>query len=99
MAEKTENLSRPGETPREGDYVRTTFDSGVVLEAQFHEPDTISDDEKKEAAKNWRDDELAKTDRSAQIPDWPNRDAILAYRVKLRDWPSTSDFPDTKPTL
>ena len=38
------------------------------------------------------------TDWIAQTPDHPQRDDYLAYRVKLRDWPSTSDFPDTKPT-
>ena len=37
--------------------------------------------------------------KAAQTPDWPNRDNILTYRTALRDWPSTSDFPDTRPTL
>jgi hypothetical protein len=43
--------------------------------------------------------ELSSTDQASQTPDWPNRDNILLYRTALRDWPSTSDFPDTKPTL
>ncbi len=47
----------------------------------------------------WRNDELGRTDKIAQTPDWPDRDKYLIYRTKLRDWPSTSDFPDTKPTL
>ena len=51
-----------------------------------------------EMARNWRDNELIATDLIAQISDHPQRDDYLAYRVKLRDWPSTSDFPDTKPT-
>ena len=51
-----------------------------------------------ELARNWRDSELVATDRIAQTPDHPHRDDYLAYRVKLRDWPSTSDFPATKPT-
>ena len=50
-------------------------------------------------ARIWRDVELASTDQASQTPDWPNRDNILLYRIKLRDWPSTSDFPATKPTL
>ena len=49
--------------------------------------------------KAWRDEELMKTDHVATITDFPNRDNILVYRQALRDWPSTSDFPDTKPTL
>ena len=51
-----------------------------------------------EMARNWRDNELTVTDWIAQTPDHPQRDDYLAYRVKLRDWPSTSDFPATKPT-
>ena len=47
----------------------------------------------------WRDDELRSTDTASQTPDWPNRDNIIIYRAALRNWPSTSDFPDTKPTL
>ena len=50
-------------------------------------------------AREWRNVELMDTDIIAQIPDWPDRDKYLAYRTKLRDWPSTSDFPATKPTL
>ena len=50
-------------------------------------------------AKQWRDAELLSTDIAAYVPDYPNRDNILTYRTALRDWPSTSDFPDTRPTL
>ena len=52
-----------------------------------------------EAGRMWRDAELSSSDTAAQTPDWPNRDNILTYRTALRDWPSTSDFPDTRPTL
>lgn len=50
-------------------------------------------------ARDWRDGELLATDKASQTPDWPNRDNILTYRAALRDWPSTADFPYTKPTL
>lgn len=50
-------------------------------------------------AREWRDSELSSTDRIAQTPDYPNRDAILVYRQELRDWPTTGDFPNTKPTI
>ena len=46
----------------------------------------------------WRNLELGKTDNIAQTPDYPNRDAWITYREQLRDWPSTADFPETKPT-
>ena len=58
-----------------------------------------TDEIKARNARVWRNDELGETDKIAQTPDWPDRDKYIAYRTKLRDWPSTSDFPDTKPTL
>jgi hypothetical protein len=50
-------------------------------------------------ARKWRDDELEATDKASQTPDWPNRDNILLYRTALRNWPSTEDFPNTRPEL
>ena len=52
-----------------------------------------------EEARQWRDGQLSATDTASQTPDWPNRDNILLYRTALRDWPSTSDFPDTRPAI
>lgn len=46
----------------------------------------------------WRNSQLNRTDFIAQTPDYPNRDAWLTYRQELRDWPSTADFPDVKPS-
>ena len=59
----------------------------------------ITDVSKARDARIWRNDELRGTDKIAQTPDWPDRDKYLAYRIKLRDWPSTSDFPDTRPVM
>ena len=50
-------------------------------------------------AREWRDSELRATDQIPAITDHPQRAAYLTYRTALRDWPSTSDFPATKPTL
>ena len=52
-----------------------------------------------ETARIWRDMELSATDKAAQTPDWPNRANILTHRTVLRDWPATSDFPETRPVL
>ena len=49
--------------------------------------------------KNWRDAELKATDWIIPITDHPEHAATLLYRVALRDWPSTSDFPLTKPII
>jgi hypothetical protein len=50
-------------------------------------------------AREWRDSELVRTDALAILPDHPQKTEIAAYRTALRDWPSTSEFPNTKPTL
>ena len=50
-------------------------------------------------ARAWRDAELTRTDIAATVSDYPNADAVLAYRAALRDWPSTEDFPNTRPEL
>ena len=50
-------------------------------------------------ARTWRDAELARTDIAATVSDYPDADAVLAYRQALRDWPSTEDFPATQPEL
>ena len=70
------------------------YEDKMVNEAV--EPTTA---EIEEDARQWRDGELTRTDIAAQTPDWPNRDNILLYRISLRNWPSTSAFPSTRPTL
>lgn len=48
-------------------------------------------------ARAWRDSELRATDNTPS--DHSQYDAIIAYRVSLRSWPSQESFPSTKPTL
>jgi|TARA_R110002167_G_scaffold1287_1_gene5532 hypothetical protein len=50
-------------------------------------------------ARIWRDIELKRTDTLHLLDDYPNASNLTTYRAELRAWPSTSDFPDTKPTL
>jgi len=52
-----------------------------------------------EDPRDWRDSELFRTDALIVLPDYPVTSALTTYRQKLRDWPSTGDFPATKPTL
>jgi hypothetical protein len=52
-----------------------------------------------EAARSWRDEELLRTDIAATVSDFPNAEAVIAYRQLLRDWPATDEFPDTRPEL
>ena len=65
---------------------------------EFVEP-TAEEPTAEEVGRMWRDSELDATDKWANTLDWPNRTNILAYRVLLRDWPSTEDFPETQPTM
>ena len=50
-------------------------------------------------AREWRDSELKSTDWIYPLGDHPQHAAYVTYRKKLRDWPSTADFPKTRPTL
>ncbi len=52
-----------------------------------------------ETARMWRDSELSATDYIVPLTDHPQRAAYMAYREALRDWPSTADFPNTRPVL
>lgn len=47
----------------------------------------------------WRNETLSSTDWIVPVTDHSSHAQYLTYRQALRDWPSTSDFPDTKPTL
>ena len=78
----------------DADFVEANFDHYEL----YVEP-TPTQPTAEEAARMWRDMELAVTDKAAQTLDWPNRDNILTYRQALRDWPSTSSFPSTRPEL
>ncbi len=62
-------------------------------------PPSPTDNERKAWARDWRNWELSETDYIVPLTDHPQRDAYMTYRTKLRDWPSTSDFPSKRPTL
>lgn len=48
--------------------------------------------------RRWRDNKLKETDFIVPTTDYPNHTDWLTYRQALRDWPSTDNFPDIKPT-
>ena len=65
--------------------------------------ESLSEEQQKELenndARDWRNEELLRTDTLSLLTDHPDYSKMADYRKALRDWPSTSDFPDTKPTL
>tara|TARA_R110001592_G_scaffold65680_1_gene201495 strand:+ start:74 stop:370 length:297 start_codon:yes stop_codon:yes gene_type:complete len=52
-----------------------------------------------ESERMWRDSKLSATDYIVSLSDHPQRDAYITYREALRQWPSTEDFPATRPEL
>ena len=96
-----ENLTEPlrVDSPLDGDKIRKTYDKGLVVIDTYHTPYVETQEDINNSAKLWRNEELSKTDYIVPLTDHPDHAATLAYRVALRDWPTTSDFPDTKPTL
>lgn len=90
-----------------GEVVNRIAATEEFMEANYkgkYELDVLKDfenetEQKQIEARAWRNEQLNKSDQVIMITDHPDREKFLAYRVKLRDWPSTSDFPDTKPTL
>ena len=84
-----------------GTYVQSDeCDIGFFYDGtNFTFPEIKEEEETEESARIWRNFELDSTDHIVPLTDHPDHAATLAYRATLRDWPSTSDFPDTKPTL
>ena len=78
--------------------------SGAILEnitpEQFVQAGLIASewgDLDEHNAREWRNSELFRTDPIVAIHDHSKRASFIAYRQLLRDWPSTSDFPGTRP--
>lgn len=84
------NITNPGAEPVVGDIVEYTQENGVGVRKQFNAVDE---------ARAWRDRELQFSDSISQTLDHPERATYLTYRISLRDWPATGDFPGTKPEL
>jgi hypothetical protein len=78
----------------DADFVDANFDHYEVWVAPTPATPTAE-----EAARMWRDGELEATDYIVPLSDHPQRAAYMTYRTALRDWPSTSNFPSTRPEL
>ena len=89
------NITNPSQVPVNGDSIKRVGNTYTIIE-QFRAPTAESI---AEGARMWRDGELTRTDTLHLLDDYPNAANLTTYRAALRDWPSTADFPDTKPTL
>ena len=101
MTETITNLTNPDQAPVVGDLItRTGVNYSVTEEYQgSREPQDPTDSEIAQEAREWRNAELKATDFVVPLTDHPQHAAYMTYRAALRDWPSTSDFPSTKPVL
>lgn len=81
------------------EWAKTNYPDHTCEDVTVVPTDTQILNAKKIEQREWRDNELVRTDALSLLTDHPQKTEIAAYRVKLRDWPSTSDFPATKPTL
>jgi len=91
--------STRSDSPENGDFLQYTYNNGNVIKKHYIAVLVKTKEEIEDLAKLWRNEELSKTDHIVPLTDHPDHAATLAYRQTLRDWPSTSDFPETKPTL
>ena len=80
------------------DAIKKAISEGDTYEAVV--PPEPTEEQIKFAARLWRDNALSATDWVIPISDHPQRDAYIALRQNLRQWPETSEFPSgTRPTL
>ena len=87
------NITNPGLKGTE-DWVKANFE-------HYEEAPSLGGNgpSKEQLERMWRNSELERTDTLMLLDDYPQKDGLAAYRQALRDWPSTDDFPDTRPTL
>ena len=102
MARIIINHTNPNQPPVTGDWIEIQ-DGNSSIKKQHWEAHTLTAEEiATELAREmraWRDDELLSTDFIVPLSDHSERTDYMTYRTALRDWPSTADFPDTKPEL
>jgi hypothetical protein len=104
---KVENNTITEAITAEADFISNLSGTWVLKQDGFGIGDTYEDGSfskppipsmTEEQAREWRDSELKATDFIVPTTDYPNHAQWLTYREQLRDWPSTDDFPETKPT-
>jgi len=93
IKDKDGNVTNPNVIGDE-DWIKANFD---YYEA-WVDPVVPNIPTKEVLERAWRNDELLATDTFKLLDDHPKKDTLNSYRVKLRNWPSTADFPDTRPT-
>lgn len=78
---------------------RTYLSDGAYFDQELMPDHVATADEIASDERDWRNQELISSDWIIPLTDHPQHAAYVAYRKKLRDWPSTADFPSKRPTL
>ena len=88
-------------TKLDNGLTRHLYEDGSYVDYQEHEPPVLPSASEilKIEGRQWRDGQLGSSDWIVPLTDHPQHSAYITYRKALRDSPSTSDFPDKKPTL
>lgn len=97
-----ENLTEPlrVDNPIQGDKIKHINNTnGLIVITTYSNSIVVPQEEIEDSARDWRNQELSETDYIVPLTDHPYHAVTLTYRVALRNWPSTSDFPTTRPTL
>lgn len=81
----------------DGNVINTIVASEDFVVENYADYELVEIPANRTAEREWRDSELDKTDSLALLPDYPNTAILLEYRQALRDWPSTVEFPNTRP--
>ena len=102
MARIIINHTNPNQPPVTGDWIEIQEGNSSIKKQYWEAPTLTAEEIATELAREmrvWRDEELRSSDWISQTPDHPQRSAYITYRTALRNWPSTGDFPATKPVL
>ena len=83
---------------------RHLYEDGSYVDAEVNPPLPPKTEaeilaENKISARVWRNLALQQCDWICPVTDHPMYESYMIYRKTLRDWPSTTDFPDKKPVL
>ena len=84
-----------------GVVITSVIADEAFMEANYSEYELVplTEDQINAIARRRRNGQLESTDWIVPVTDHPQHVSYLAYREALRDWPSTVNFPETKPTI
>jgi hypothetical protein len=75
-----------------------TIRKGYLYDGSNFSESVKSQEEQATIARKFRNMDLESSDWIVPVTDHPEHAEWLTYRQELRDWPSTENFPDTKPS-